>query len=164
MGEPARDDLQRSPGPDRIGLRPGRPQPAQHERPLRLGQVVGHVALLVPSAALHRGAIAEDPADGGAQRLATVDDEEDARRRVEAALAQVGDEARDDGRVLGRALGDSEGDLGPVGRHPERAHEQVVAHPEAVEIDDQEALLAQGTRQQLGEAPGGGRHEAARDR
>ncbi len=111
------DGLEPRPGVGRVRLRPGGPPPAQHEGPLRLGQVVGHSALLVPSAALHRGARAEDLPDGGAEGLAAIDDEEHAFGCSEAALAQVGAAVRDDRRVLGRALGDTEGDLGAVGGH-----------------------------------------------
>jgi hypothetical protein len=83
-----------------------RPRPAQpllHRRPLALGQVVGHVALLVPHAPLHRR-LAEDGADRLPQRLGAVDHEQDRLLGVEAALDQIGEQRRRDGRVLGRAF------------------------------------------------------------
>ena len=54
-----------------------------------LGQVVEHVALLVADAALDRRVDAEDVADGLAQRLGAVEDDEHALLDVQAALDEV---------------------------------------------------------------------------
>jgi hypothetical protein len=87
----------------KVLLRPRSAQPLLHLRPLTLGQVVEHVALLVPHEPLD-GAVAEDGADRLAQRLGAVDDEQDALLGIEAALDQVGEQRGRDGGVLGRAF------------------------------------------------------------
>jgi len=78
MGEPSGDGLERCRGLNRVRLRPGGPQPTQDQRALHVGQMVGDVPLLVPTATLYLCARAEDRADGGAEGLAAIDDEEDA--------------------------------------------------------------------------------------
>jgi hypothetical protein len=47
-----------------VGVVPGGAQPPAHERPIALGEVVEHVALLVADAALDRRALAKDVAHG----------------------------------------------------------------------------------------------------
>ena len=112
-----------------IGLRRGGPQPAQPERPLGLGQVLDDGAFPVPTAALHERLATEDRAERGAERRAAIDDEEEASGRIEAAVAQVGDEVSHDDLILGRALDEPERHLDAVGPHAEGAGEQVRAHP-----------------------------------
>ena len=99
--------------------RPRRAQPGLTSWPVALGQVVEHVAFLVPDAALH-GRLAEDVADRLAQRLGAVDHEQDALLGVEAALDEVGEQRGRDGRVLGRAFPEPERDLDALGGDPER--------------------------------------------
>src|SRR6266536_3814991 len=79
--------------------RPRAAQPLLHARPVALGEVVGHVALLVPHASLH-GRPAEDVADRLAERLGAVDHEQDPLLGVEATLDQVREQRGRDGRVL----------------------------------------------------------------
>jgi hypothetical protein len=62
--------------------------------------MLGHIALLVPHASLHRR-LAEDVADRLAECLGAVDHEQDSLLGIEAALDQVGQQRRRDGGVLG---------------------------------------------------------------
>lgn len=55
------------------------------------------------------------------------------------------------------------GHLHPIGPDAEGAQEQVLAHPEAVEHDDEEALPVEAAPHGPGQALGGGGDEAARD-
>jgi hypothetical protein len=66
--------------------------------------------------------------------------------------------------VLGGALDHAERHLGAVGRDPKRADQTVPAHLEAVEEDDQPAVLVERPGAQLGQPLGGGGDEAAGDR
>ena len=61
--------------------------------------MVDHVAFFVPQAPLD-GRLTEDRADRFAQRLGAVDPEQDPLLGVEAALDQVGQQRRREGRVL----------------------------------------------------------------
>lgn len=58
-----------------------------HPRPLGLGQMVDDVLLFVDSAARDRGVVGEHVADRLGERLGAVEDEQDALRGVEAAVA-----------------------------------------------------------------------------
>ena len=80
--------------------RPRSAQPLLDRGPLALGQVVEHISLFVPMASLHRR-LTEDVADRAAERLGTVDHEQDSLLGVEAALDQVGEQRGRHGRVLG---------------------------------------------------------------
>jgi hypothetical protein len=90
---------------------------------------------------------AEHAADRLVQRLAAVHHEQDP---LAGGQATVGHHPQRD--------------LGAIHGHPERADEQVLAHPEPVEIDHQPAPVVQAAGQQLGQAFGGGGHEPAGDR
>jgi len=107
---------------------------------------------------------AEDRADRGAQGLAAVQDEQHATLGVQPAVTQPGHQPGADRGVLGGAFDHTQGDLGAVGGHPERADQQMLAHPEAVQEHHQPPLLAQRSVQQLLQPLGGRGHEPARDR
>jgi hypothetical protein len=100
--------------------RPGRPQPTTHERPIALGQVAEHVALLVPDAALHRRIGPEDVAHGLPECLGAVDHDEHALLDIQATLDEVREQRGGDGGVLGRAVPEPERVLDAVGVDPER--------------------------------------------
>ncbi len=65
--------------------------------------MVEDVAFLVADAALD-GHRAEDLVDSRAQRLAAVEDNEDALLDIQAAVHEVGEQVAGDGGVLGRAV------------------------------------------------------------
>jgi hypothetical protein len=71
-----------------IGELPGRPQTPLEGRPVAFWEVIEHISLLVPHAALD-GHRAEHGVDGGPQGLAAVQDDEDALLAVQAALHEV---------------------------------------------------------------------------
>ena len=70
----------------------------------RLGQPLDHVAGLMELAALDWRVGAEGAADGFAQRLGAVDDEQPTDRRVEPALDQIVDQRLDHSGIFGRPL------------------------------------------------------------
>jgi hypothetical protein len=115
-----------------VVVRPRSPQPLLHRRPLALGQVVEDIPLLVPDAPLH-GCVAEDGADRLAERLGAVDHEQDPLLGVEAALDQIGEQRRGDGRVLGRAFPEPERDLHALGGDPERDDARPLAEVDPVD-------------------------------
>jgi hypothetical protein len=71
--------------------------------------MVHHVALLVRSTPSDHGEVAEHVAYRLGQRLATVEDEQDALGSVQAAVAQRDDQAAHDRRVLRGTLDHAEG-------------------------------------------------------
>jgi hypothetical protein len=78
------------------------------------------MTFLVAHAALDRRVGAEDVADGLAQRLGAVDDDQHALLDIQAALDEVGQQRGGDGGVLGRAVPQPERVLDAVGVDPER--------------------------------------------
>src|SRR4051812_43800272 len=70
--------------------RPRLSKPAAHERAVALGQMLEHVALLVPDTPLDRRVYAEHVTDRLAERLGTVDDHQHTLFDVEAAFDEVG--------------------------------------------------------------------------
>jgi hypothetical protein len=118
----------------------------------------------MPAAPLDQGLAAEHVADRGGQGLAAVQDKQHAPLGVQAAVTQPGHQPGADRGVLGRALNNTEGNLGAVGGDTERADQQVLTHREAVEEDDQPAVPTERAAQERSEPLGGRGHEAARDR
>jgi hypothetical protein len=97
----------------------------------------------VPAAPLDERLAAEHRADRLVQGLAAVDDEQDPFGGVQAPLGKVSHQPGAHRLVLGGALGHPEGDLGAISGHAQRADQQVLAHPEAVQEHHHEALLVQ---------------------
>jgi hypothetical protein len=81
-------------------------------------------------AALH-DRVVEHVADRAAPRLGTVDHHQDGPGDLQPAVAQPGQQVADDLGVLGRALGQSEGDLGPIDGDAEGDHTAMLGHPDA---------------------------------
>ena len=123
--------------------RPRGPQPAAHERPVALGQVAEHVALLVADAALHRRVDAEHVADGLAQRLGAVDDDQHALLDIQAALDEVGQQRGRDGGVLGRPVPQPERVLDAVGVDPERDDAAAALELDPVEHQHRQAQVVE---------------------
>ena len=71
-----------------IGELPSRAQLALDGGPVAFWEVIEDVAFLVTDAALD-GHAAEDGVDGGPQRLAAIEDDEDALLAVQAAVHEV---------------------------------------------------------------------------
>lgn len=111
--------------------------------------------LLVASASLREREVSEHVVDGLGDGLAAIDDEQDPPGRVESAGGEVGHQAGAHRGVLGRALDHAEGDLGAVERDPQRADQGMLAEPEAVQVHDQPALIAQRAGVQLDQPLGG---------
>jgi hypothetical protein len=129
--------------------RPGSAQPTLYLRPVALGEVVEHVALLVADAALHRRVHAEHVADRLAQRLGAVEHAQHALLCVEAAVDEVGKQRRRDGGVLGRALPQPERDLHAVTGDPEADDVRASLPPvPAVDFDRRERSQQERTRRE----------------
>jgi len=79
------------------GLIPGRSQPPAHESPVAFGQMTQDIAFLVAHAALHRGVLAQNVANGFTQRLRAVDDTQGSLGGIEAALDEIREQRRGDG-------------------------------------------------------------------
>jgi len=98
----------------------------------RIGQAVGDIAELVELAALdHR--VVEHVGDRAAQGLGAVDHTQDRPGGVQATLAQACEQVTHHGGILGRAFGQSEGDLGAVDGDAERDHAGVAGDVDAVD-------------------------------
>ena len=123
--------------------RPGGSQPAAHERPVALGQMREHVSLLVADAALDRRVDAEHVADGLAERLGAVDDDQHALLDIQAALDEVGQQRGRDGGVLGRAVPQPERVLDAVGVDPERDDAAAALELDPVEHQHRQAQISQ---------------------
>jgi hypothetical protein len=77
--------------------------------------------------------LAGDRLDRRGQRLRPVDHHQDRPGDVQAAVAQVSDQAGDQGLVLRRALGQRQRVLGPVDADAQRDHAAVLAEVDAVD-------------------------------
>ena len=99
--------------------------------------------------------------DRAGQRLGAVQDGQDGLGDVQAALTQPGDQVRDQGRVLGRALLDRQRVLDAVDADAERDDAGVLAevHPVDHECDQVQVIEAAG--HQLGQRGLGRGHEPA---
>ena len=108
------------------------------------------MTFLVQPAAGDHSLGSEHVSHGLRERLAAVEHEQDALADVEAAVAQVRDQAAHHGRVLGRSLDHPERHLRPVGGDAERADHGVAGEVEPVDEHDQPPLArradASGTR------------------
>jgi len=90
------------------------------------------MTFLVTDAALDRN-LAEDRGDRCAQRLATVQNDENALLAVQAALHEVGEQLAADRRVLRRSVPQPERDLDAVGRDAEADDAAAALQIDAVE-------------------------------
>jgi len=104
---------------------------------------------------------AEHRADRLVQGIAAVDNEQDPFGGVQAPLGKVTDQPGAHRLVLGGALHHPEGDLGAVGGNAQRADQQVLAHPKAVQEHHQPAPVVQRACQQLGQPLCGRGHKSA---
>src|SRR5581483_6048527 len=148
--------------------RPRLPEAPYDGGTLALGEMVADVSFFVPLAALHRR-LAEDAADRLAQRLRSIDHEEDALFGIEAALDKVGEQRGRDGRVLGRALPEPERDLDAVGGDSERNHVRALLEIEPVDHHRRQPDVVEAAAHQLAERAArsfdeGARHRRARRR
>lgn len=141
--------------------RPRLPELAPHPEALGLGQV-SEAVFLLPAAALHRRLLAERLGDRLAQRLRAVDTNEQPPLGGEPSLAEVGEGAPADGRVLGCALPEPERHLRPVGPDRERAQAGVASEDDPVEHEHDD-VVGHGASQQLGERLPRAGDDAARD-
>ena len=96
-------------------------------------------------AALDDGVV-EDVGHGAAQSLGTVEHDQDRPRRVQAALAQPGEQVTDHGG----ALGQPDRDPGPVQGDPQGDHAAVVGDLNAVDHERDQVQAGQVGGQQLG--------------
>ena len=76
-----------------VVARPGGSQPGLNGRTVAFGAVLEHASLLVADAALHRDR-PEHFADGGPQRVGSVEDNEDAPLDVQAVVDEIGEQVR----------------------------------------------------------------------
>lgn len=144
-----------------VRVRPRGAQLAPYPRPLRLGQMMHHVALLVNTTPGDHRLVAEHVAHRGGQRLAAVEHEEGSLGRVQAAVAQASDEVAHHRLVLGRALHHPKRHLRPVRGDAERADHGVTSEVEPVDEADQPALIVEWPGPELGQPLGGGGDEPA---
>ena len=91
------------------------------------------MTFLVAVTAVEERVLAKYVLDRLAQRFAAVDHEQDRLLRVQAAVDEVGEQHRDQRRVLGRAFPQPERDLHALGRDPERDDVRAVGDLEPVE-------------------------------
>ena len=147
----------------RIGVAIGGAHAALDDRGHVLGQVAPDVADLVLFAPSdHR--VVEDGLDRRWERGGPVDDEQRRLGHVQAPVTQPHEEALHDRRVLGVALHEGEGVLGPVDVDAERNHAQMLGKRDPVDHDRHQVELGEVGRHELGERRLGHGHEPARHR
>ena len=105
--------------------------------------------------------VVEHRHDAGAQRLASVDADQDRTGRVQAPAPQVGEQLGHHGGVLGAAFDQSEGMLGAVDADPQRHDAQVLTEVDAVDHQRHQVQLPQWCGEQLAQRSLGHRHEPA---
>src|SRR5581483_3475968 len=142
------------------GPRPA--QPLLHGRPVALGEVVEHVALLVADTALHRYG-AEHLVDRLPQRLGAVDHAQHALAEVKAAGDEVREQRLGDGRVLGRAVPQPERQLDAVGRDPERDHAAAALQLDPVQHQHRQPDVVEAATHQAEQVLARARDKLARD-
>ncbi len=121
------------------------------------------MTFLVTHAALN-GHVAEDRVDGRPQRLAAVQDHEHALIAVQAALDEVGQQCRRDGRVLGGSVPQAERMLDAVGVDAHGDDAAAALELDAVEHHHRQAQVAQRPRHQIDQGLAGPADELAADR
>ena len=128
-----------------VGVRvePGPVQLGPHPRVFPGRQVIEDAAFLMDPAPLDECPVAIHVFDRAAQRLATVDHKQDPALGGQPTVAQIADQAADDGGVLARAFHHAQRHLRPVGSHPERADHGVAGEVEPVDEADQPVAVGQ---------------------
>ena len=126
-----------------------------------LGEVVQDVALLVADAALHRDG-AEHLIDRRAQRLAAVEDDEDALVEIQAAVDEVSEQVPGDGGVLGAAVPEPERDLHALRVDAECDDAAAALQIDPVDHQRRQPRVLQRPRHQLRELLAGATDELAR--
>ena len=105
--------------------------------------------------------VVEDLHDAGMQRLASVDADQDRAGRIQAPLAQVGEQIGHHGRVLGAAFDQSQGMLGAVDADTQSHNAQVLTEVDPVDHQRHQVQLAQRCGEQIAQGSLGHRHEPA---
>ena len=106
-----------------------------------LGQALDDVATLVDLAALDGGGHTESVADRFAERLRAIDDEQPGHPRIEPPADEIVEQCLDDDRVLRRPLDDGQDMLVAVAIDADRRHQDMVAHMQTVDLNDQQVEL-----------------------
>src|ERR1700733_4246274 len=94
-------------------------QSCLHSGPVALGEVIEDIAFLVADTALHWDG-AENLIDGRSERLAAVEDDEDALLDGQSPGDEICEEVRGDSLVLRRAVPQSQRELHAVGADTQR--------------------------------------------
>jgi hypothetical protein len=105
--------------------------------------------------------LVEDRLDRRGQCLRPVDHRQDGPGDVQAAVAQVGDQAGDQGLVLRRALGQRQRVLGSVDADAQRNHAAVLAEVHAIDQERDQVQVIEPTAHQVGEGGLGSGDEPA---
>jgi len=108
--------------------------------------------------------LVEDVLDRAGQGLGPVEHGQDGPGDIQAALAQPGDQAGGQGRVLGRALLDRQRVLGPVAADAERDDAGVLAEVHPVDHQRDQVQVIEPPGHQLSQSGLGRGHEPARHR
>jgi hypothetical protein len=161
-GQPPGQRLQLGLGDERVGVAVGGPHPLGHRGGHGIREPVGHIPQLVQLAALD-DRVVEHVADRTAQRLGAVEHHQQRPGDLQAAVTQPGEQVTHDGGVLGRALGQPQGDLGAVDGDAQGDHAAVLGDPDAVDHERHQVQPRQVGGQQLGQGPLGRGDEPARD-
>jgi len=122
------------------------------------------MTFLVANAALHRRVDAEHVTHRLAQRLGAVDHDQHALLDIEAALDQVRQQRGRDGRVLGRAVPQTERALDPVGVDPQGDDAAAALELDPVEHQHRQAQIPERAAHQLDQVLARARDELARHR
>jgi hypothetical protein len=104
---------------------------------------------------------AEHVADRLSECLGAVDHHQHALLDIQAALDEVGQQRRRDGRVLGRAVPEPERVLDAVGVDPERDDAAAALELDAVEHQDRQAQITEGPAHELDQVLARARDELA---
>ena len=101
--------MQQSAGGRDVAVRVGAGEDRLHPWPLRLGQILQHIALLVDLTPLEHGGGTERLGHGRVEGLRPIEDHEQAAVGAEAAALQIGQQPLTHGRVLGGAFPHAQG-------------------------------------------------------
>src|SRR5262249_29750886 len=158
--EPTCEITQQSLGLVGIVELPSLPKRAADRRMPRLRQPLDDVARLMDLTTLDRSVRAETAADGFAQHLGALDDEQPADLRVEPARDEIIDQRLDHGGILRRPFDQRQRMLVASGIDAECSHQhQVVNDVQAIDPNDQQLVLREVRSHPLSQALGGQRNE-----
>ena len=147
-----------------VGLLPRLVEAELDRRAVALGEMLEHVALLVPDAALDGDLVAEHLADRFAQRFGAIDHEQQALLNIQPAGHQIGQQCAGDGGVLGAAGPQPERELLALGRDPQRDDIRAALDLDPIEHHHREAQIGQLPGHQMPQRLAGALHERTRDR